>query len=126
MATSNKDRESKKQEISQLWGIPISDIEQKLLLLSSIIANVSDIMLLDYLQQCDLNVESAVNYHFSRSLSPSPNINNVNNINNINYNPDNNNNNHNNNNNNNISMNIPFKFKINELILIYIDNLLYK
>eukprot|EP01084_Bolivina_argentea_P196608 337035_1 len=67
----NADIESKKQEIAQLWGIQISDIEEKLSLLSSIIIGVSNVILLDYLRECDLNIQSATNYHFSHSLSGS-------------------------------------------------------
>ena len=53
-------------------GIPIAEISEKVSSIKIIIGDVSDCIILDYLKQCDLNIENAINFHFSRSLSPTP------------------------------------------------------
>ena len=68
-------------------GLPIAEIDTKLAALKSIICDLSDCALLDYLLRADLDVERAINLHFGNtadgSASPSHiavgNINNHNN-----------------------------------------------
>ena len=56
-------------------GLPIAEIDTKLATLKSIICDLSDCALLDYLLKADLNVDAAINLHFGStadgSASPS-------------------------------------------------------
>eukprot|EP01083_Nonionella_stella_P014382 40420_1 len=56
----------KKQTLSRLWGISLSNIDEKIGTLRSIIGDLpSELKLLEYLEQCDLDIQECINLHFN-------------------------------------------------------------
>eukprot|EP01084_Bolivina_argentea_P282427 483442_1 len=95
---------TKKNTLCQLWGITSSVVDEKITILKSILGDITDNVLLDYLTKNDLNIEQCINFHFtnisSQSPTPQSHNNNTNNNNEIEMSDSSNNNSNNTNNSN--------------------------
>ena len=60
--------EAKRKAMASFWSLPIDHIDGKLATLRATIPNQSDLSLLDLLNICDLETESAINTHFDRAI----------------------------------------------------------